>query len=186
MPARCRSVPGAPSALPRAHSWRSNMTAHLESNRGFRRRIPAPLILGMLLFLASRASGDTQTFTSGWDVWVARDATSLDCAGPYSFRTGCPDIVLARYGSLRNGRTYIALDFDTTPLPDNAVIDQVSLSLFVRNLDEEATDGAPPPPLNCGDIVPGAGNLNTLQVGIFWRGVPSLGYAGSDPNFVVT
>src|SRR5262249_45353799 len=104
--------------------------------------------------------------------------------------------VLARYGSLRNGRTYIALDFDTTPLPDNAVIDQVSLSLFVRNLDEEATDGAPPPPLNCGDIVPGAGNLNTLQVGIFWRGVPSLGcfcrgspalgYAGPHPNVVVT
>src|SRR5262245_66691249 len=91
-----------------------------------RRLLPA-LLTVLLMSPVASAQSVSRTFEAGWSVWIADDGLpTLQCFEPGTlfYRTCSDNLVLARYGGNFEGRTYIAMDFDTRCLPDDAIIEQ--------------------------------------------------------------
>ncbi len=130
----------------------------------------------------------TQIFKARWDGWLRRIAVSSNPCSVNDFAppdTTCLRIKVGRWETQALGRTFGSWDFNTTSIPNDAIIQSASLTLRVQNATEfDAPDS--PPIVTCGTD-PGSGDLH-LSIGLYARPVKRIGMAPVDsvPNYMYT
>lgn len=142
------------------------------SNSWMKRRLPTLATVGT----------DT-TFKARWDGWISRGMNTGGCAdSSYSVPdTVCQVVQVGRWSDAtccdNEGRTFGVWDFNTSMIPDDAIILNVSFTVHVENVYTKTQYTPPGVVVSCTlplDWEISATGLR-LQVGLSWLAVTSIG-----------
>lgn len=136
-------------------------------------------------------SSTTSTFTAVWDTWwenISGGSTGLCTSNTTVWNKwdSCGLLNLQRWYIGKVARTYLALDFDTSPIPDDAIILDSPILRFRLIEAAEVDQTTEPPSLLCDFANPGGNSLDQNDTGVYFGQVDSAGAGGALVDSVVT
>ena len=141
-----------------------------------------------------------RTFTAVKDTWwenISGQGTSLCTSDStvWAKYEPCASLLLQRYDSGKIARTYLAIDFGTGDIPDDAIVTKATIRLFLTKATRNSNQTSPPPALACPPCAPGlceydeqpcAPGFHCRNTGMYFGHVDNPGAGMTKVDSVVT
>lgn len=176
-------------------------SGHNVSDPDRRQTLPNPTDVGMKGGHYPTLTGAQvqKTFTAGSDTWWENinptgEQVCSSSTAYWSKHETCSVLALQKYSTSRAARTYLAIDFDTSSIPDDAVIVGAPvIRLYLTDAVRDSNQTSPPDSLGC-PPPPGLYPEQICQgiepichnVGVYFGDVGSIGAGMNSVDSVVT